>query len=136
MILGHAPAGSSTNQLLHYGQEVNSKHFRQFDFGYVQNFIHYRRLSPPDYNLNNLRVPVAIYYAKDDWLASVKDVHRLLDLLPNLVMSYLVPHKAFNHIDFMWGIDAPKLVYEALFSVMNLTESRSENELDWENFIV
>lgn len=92
-------------------------------------------MSPPDYNLNNIQVPVAIYYARDDWLASVKDVERLLDSLPNVVQSYLVPHKKFNHVDFLWGVDAPKFVYEAVFSVMNLTDHNVSID-DYRNLIL
>lgn len=51
-------------QLLHYGQEVNSRHFRQYDYGRVENLMRYKRLSPPDYDLDNIRVPVAIYYSQ------------------------------------------------------------------------
>lgn len=134
IILGHTPAGAATDQLLHYGQEVNSGHFRQFDFGYIQNLIHYRRLSPPDYNLNNVISPMALYYAEDDWLAPVKDVKRLIDLLPNVFHTYLVPHKKFNHVDFIWGIDAPKLLYAEIFKIMNLTNLYFDE--DFENIIL
>lgn len=123
IFLGHSPSGSATNQLLHYGQEVNSGHFRQFDFGYIKNLFHYKSLSPPDYDLKNVKVPVALYYAQSDWLATTKDVKRLLKMLPNVIQAYLIPHKKFNHIDFLWGIDAPKLLYEAIFKVITLTET-------------
>lgn len=128
MYLGHSPAGSATDQLIHYGQEVNSGHFRQFDFGHKKNLIHYKNRSPPDYDLKNVRIPVAIYYAQNDWLATVKDVERLIESLPNVVQTYLVPHKKFNHIDFLWGIDAPTLLYATLFKIMDSMESgESEN---------
>lgn len=133
VILGHTPAGAATKQLIHYGQEVKSGRFRHFDYGYFGNWNRYGRLTPPDYDLNNVRMPVAVYYAQSDWLASMKDVERLIDTLPNVVETYLVPHKSFNHIDFMWGIDAPTLVYNEL--VKKLRSCCESNTADTDNAI-
>lgn len=158
VILGHTPAGSAINQLLHYGQEVDSGKFRKFDYGRVENLIRYKHTSPPDYDLNNIRTPVALYYSQDDWLATVKDTEHLLKTLPNVVESYLVPHKKFNHVDFgkltlfkkiynfflylpnyyhfrylsfsVWGCDAPALLYSQILKTMDLA---GRNEYAYEN---
>lgn len=121
---------------MHYGQEVNSGHFRQYDHGRIGNLIHYKRISPPDYNLNNVIAPIAVYYAKDDWLAVVKDTERLLKSLPNVVHNYLVPHKKFNHIDFLWGIDAPFLVYDEIIRTMKLKNYAPNMDIDIRNILV
>lgn len=128
--MGHAPAGAATKQLIHFGQEVNSHRFRQFDYGYIGNFRRYGRLTPPDYNLNNVRVPVGVYYSQNDWLAEVEDVQRLLANLPNVTEKYLVPHKNFNHIDFMWGIDAPTLIYKRLIARMQPNGKTDNSDTD------
>ena len=39
----------------------------------------------------------------------------LIPRLPHLTGSYHVPYPDWNHIDFLWGIDAKELVYEDLF---------------------
>lgn len=123
VILGHTPAGCSTSQLVHFGQSVNSGHFRKYDYGYLSNLFKYKWFTPPDYNLKNVRAPVAIYYSENDWLANIKDVHRLLQTLPNVVKSYLVPHKEFNHIDFLWGTDTPILLYHELLQTIKASHS-------------
>lgn len=127
MILAHAPAGSATEQLIHYGQEVNSGHFRQYDYGRIGNLRRYKRFSPPDYDLKNIMAPVALYYSYDDWLADVKDTQRLMKVLPNIVHDYLVPHKKFNHIDFIWGIDAPFLLYDEIVRVIKSNNGNASN---------
>lgn len=118
VVLGHTPAGASARQLVHYGQEVRSGHFRQYDYGWIENFYQYKRLTPPDYSLPNVKTKVAIYYSKTDSLAAVEDVERLGRELPNLASINLVPRESFNHIDFVWAIDAPRLIYEPMMNAM------------------
>ena len=38
--------------------------------------------------------------------------------LPKKILSYEVSNRKFNHLDFLWAIDAPKLVYEQLLDSM------------------
>ena len=133
MVLGHL-SGVSINQLIHFGQIIKSKHFRQYDYGALENYIKYKRFTPPDYNLDNVKVPVAVYYSETDWLVTTKDIHMLFDKLPNLVKTYLVPHKQFNHIDFLWGTDAGILMYQEVIKTMKSSDSYST--IDTTNLIL
>ncbi|XP_052863614.1 lipase 1-like [Anopheles cruzii] len=112
ILLGHTPAGAATMQLVHYAQEVRSKRFRMYDFGKVKNYLTYGKLSPPDYNLTRVTVPVVLYYGLNDYLAAPKDVHTLAARLPNLRQNVQVNHKLFNHLDFLMANDVRKLVYD------------------------
>jgi hypothetical protein len=38
--------------------------------------------------------------------------------LPNLYSSYEVPFAKWNHLDHLWGIDAPTLVYPEVLKNM------------------
>ncbi|EFN62715.1 Lipase 3 [Camponotus floridanus] len=64
------------------------------------------------------RVPIALFYADNDWLIDTEDVKRLYHLLPNVVDMYDVPWSKFNHFDFMWAKDASKLVYDRIIKIM------------------
>lgn len=113
IILGHLPAGSSIKQFYHFGQGINSKKFRQFD--YIQpdkNRKVYGQPEPPEYNVTKTIVPVALFYAENDLLSVVEDVENLSNKLSNLEMQHKIPMEMFNHIDFMFAIDAPALVYQ------------------------
>lgn len=119
---------------MHFGQEVRSGHFRQFDYGYIGNLRKYKHLSPPDYDLNNIKTPIALYYAHDDWLADCKDVDKLSQQLPNVINDYLVPHAKFNHLDFLFGVDVQHLVYDKLFEIMESTIGQiKHNSVDIRN---
>lgn len=47
-----------------------------------------------------------------------QDVERLSKNLTNLIDLYKVPLDTFNHVDFIWGKDAPTLVYKPLIKVI------------------
>ncbi|XP_040078977.2 lipase 3-like [Ixodes scapularis] len=76
------------------------------------------KIKPPSYSLARTKVPVAIYWSQNDWLASETDVRHLRDDLPNVVSFYKVPDPQFTHIDFGWGCNATKILYEPMIKEM------------------
>uniref|UniRef100_A0A1L8DPW0 Lipase n=2 Tax=Nyssomyia neivai TaxID=330878 RepID=A0A1L8DPW0_9DIPT len=112
LIMANAPAGSSSQQLVHYAQLYNSGHFRQFDHGLIGNWQQYGSFTPPDYPLDRITAPIALHYSDNDWLAAVSDVQHLRSQLTNaeIVGLFRVPLAAFNHLDFLWAIDVAPLL--------------------------
>ncbi len=52
-----------------------------------------------------------LYWGGDDWLATPRDMKRLLEelpLQPNIRAMYL---PTYNHLDFVWGLDAAQVIY-------------------------
>lgn len=68
----NTPAGASTKQLIHYGQEINSANFQKFDYGLLNNLNRYGSAEPPSYNLNQITAPIALFYSENDLLAHVE----------------------------------------------------------------
>lgn len=119
IILGHVPAGASTKTLIHYAQEIKKNgRFQQFDYGSEGNEKHYGTLVPPQYPVHKITLPIALFSAENDWLSSDVDVTSLYVQIANPIEHYIVPLKEFNHIDFLWAIDAPKLVYNKLLQLL------------------
>lgn len=138
VIMGHTPAGASTNQLIHYGQLIRSGYFRQYDYGMVANLVEYGSIKPPKYDLRQVKAPVALHYSQNDWLADTKDVQKLNAELGNVIGSFLVPHKKFNHLDFVWAIDARTLVYKKVVDIMKLYERKQSEfglNMGGDNFV-
>ncbi|CAD7082798.1 unnamed protein product [Hermetia illucens] len=117
-IMAVTPAGASANQIIHYAQGSSGK-FRFFDYGLVKNTFKYGSLTPPEYTLQAITAPVALYYGNNDWLAGVKDVQELAGKLGNLLLKYEIPFPKWNHLDFLWGISAKELVYDKVMEVMS-----------------
>lgn len=121
-IMATTPAGCSVNQITHYLQEYNSGYYRQWDYG-ILNKKHYKgQKSPPEYYLANVRGQVQLYYSSNDYMASVKDVQRLMDELhpDTLVGAFHVADRKFTHIDFLWGLNVKEEVYDILIENLAL----------------
>nr|XP_012138723.1 PREDICTED: lipase 3-like isoform X2 [Megachile rotundata] len=114
-ILKHTPAGTSYKTVRHYAQEIMSGYFRQYDYGAQKNLEVYNCDVAPIYNLSKIETPVTLIYGENDWLATPSDVERLHKELPNSTI-YKVPFSSFNHIDFLWAVDARELVYDKILA--------------------
>ncbi|CAH1984657.1 unnamed protein product [Acanthoscelides obtectus] len=124
VVLSHEPAGTSTKTVVHYAQEIrNEGNFQQFDYGAKGNMIQYGTKTPPFYNISNIKRPIYMMYGPNDWLANIIDIRRLAANITTLVDVYKVQLDSFNHVDFIFGKDAEKLVYKPILKVMkNFTQ--------------
>lgn len=80
MIAGHFPAGSSVKSAVHAMQNVNTHKFKHFDYGRRLNKYYYNSITPPSYNLSNIKIPSYIMYGSNDFVSTeqVIIIHRLL----------------------------------------------------------
>lgn len=55
---------------------IFSEKFRQFDYyDEEKNRAKYGLAEPPEYKIQNVKIPVKIFYAKNDWLADSRVSH-------------------------------------------------------------
>merc|ERR1711860_210687 len=109
-IMHHTPAGASSHTILHYGQECYTGGFMNYDHQ-GDNVEYYGQPNTPPYDLSKVTVPTSIYWGQNDWFTVAEDLLELVTRLPNLYDNYEVPYYNWNHLDFLWGIDAPTLVW-------------------------
>ncbi|KAK2505408.1 hypothetical protein MC885_005364 [Smutsia gigantea] len=120
--LSHNPAGTSVQNVLHWTQAARSGKFQAFNWGSpVQNMMHHDQPIPPIYNVTAMNVPTAVWNGGNDLLADPGDVDVLLTKLPNLIHHKKIP--PYNHLDFIWAMDAPQEIYNEIISMMGKDEN-------------
>ncbi|XP_063240208.1 lipase 3-like [Bacillus rossius redtenbacheri] len=116
--LGHFPAGTSRRAAAHFGQAILSGSFRHYDYGAEENAVRYGAQEPPRYDLGRVRVPVFLYCGERDLVCDCKDVKRLFNELTNAKPKELIKISKYTHMDFLWGIDARKKLFEPMIRKM------------------
>ncbi|XP_021094833.1 lipase member N isoform X1 [Heterocephalus glaber] len=115
--MSHAPTGSSIQNILHIKQLYQADEFRAYDWGNeAENMQHYNQSQPPIYDLTAMKVPTAIWAGGKDVLVTPQDVARILPQIGNLCYFQMLPD--WNHVDFVWGLDAPQRVYNKIIALM------------------
>lgn len=117
LILKYTPAGAATKQVLHYSQETQSGFFRQYDY-LLDNINIYGQMFPPNYGISRIKAPTFLFYSNNDWLSSPTDVDRLCVALgSSCTKKILVGDPNFNHLDYLYGINASSLIYDNILDI-------------------
>ncbi|XP_066477508.1 putative lysosomal acid lipase/cholesteryl ester hydrolase [Tiliqua scincoides] len=112
---GICPDFTSVKVGIHWGQIFKSKQFKNFDYG-SRNKEVYNTTTPPFYKIEDMLVPAAVWYGGHDILVPITDIELLLPHIPHLVFKKLIP--SWNHLDFIWGLDAPEHLYPDVLSLL------------------
>ena len=122
----HAPAGTSTKNIAHFGQLVKCGKFAKYDFGSSKNKDVYGSQVAPEYPLQNIRSSdIALLSSDNDWLASPADVNLLVRKLNGkLIEDYKIPIKGWNHLDFLIGRDAGVVVNRKILHILRPYDDR------------
>ena len=115
--LAHEPDGTSVKNMIHFAQGVQSNIFQAYDYGTPEkNQLHYNQTTPPVYPIRPMKIPTAVFWGGEDWLADPVDVSYIFDNIQSLVYEKYIPD--YNHLDFIWAISANKLIYADLMEQM------------------
>ncbi|XP_017026477.1 lipase 3-like [Drosophila kikkawai] len=118
-----SPAGVSTDQILHYMQEHQSAHFRQFDFGTKKNLKMYGSEVPPDYPTELITTKMHLWYSDNDDMSAVEDVLRLAATLPNKVMHHM-EDELWDHMDFINNWKVRQYINDPIIAFINEYEDK------------
>lgn len=76
--LSYIPSDSGAFNYAHYADQYRSSdgkpHFTRLDHGEKINMQKYNQTTPPDYELGNIKIPLALFNGKYDDLADPEDV--------------------------------------------------------------
>nr|XP_020472330.1 lysosomal acid lipase/cholesteryl ester hydrolase isoform X1 [Monopterus albus] len=114
--VAHCPAGTSVQNMVHWTQAIRRGKLMAFDFGAEGNMKHYNQTTPPQYRVQDMKVPTAVFSGGQDTLADPKDIAVLLTQLSNLVYHQHIEY--WEHLDFVWGLDAPEQMFPSILKLL------------------
>lgn len=126
------PSQASAKSLAHYGQGIESGKFIPYDYGVEENFKRYGLAEPPLFNLSEVQTPVAIIYSDSDYIVPPSDAQMLCLSLPRVTAFHRIALTTFNHMDFLYGLSARKLLHEEMFKIIKRGISNEKENINCE----
>ncbi|NWW73173.1 LIPM Lipase, partial [Climacteris rufus] len=114
--VGHSPAGTSVQNIIHWQQLAHTDQFQAYDYGSKENMKEYNQTAPPVYKIEEIRIPTAVWTGGQDKFADPEDMARLLPRITNLIYHEHFP--AWGHLDFIWGLDATEKMYMKIIELL------------------
>lgn len=130
--LKYTPSGTSVKLMVHWKQGVLSysdTQFHAYDYGLncwnwfrmepqPCNQVVYKAEKPPEYKIEDVRIPLVFFQGGQDALSDPSDVKSLKNVLKPGVLraEYLYPE--YQHLDFLWGRNADDKVCGKILDVL------------------
>ena len=110
------PSGTSLKCLVHFSQIIELKQFTYFDYGKEANMYIYKRVFPPEYEIEKINgMKIMLLVGKEDRLADPEDCEWLYEKIKSNVILYkVIP--TIGHVSFLvgknidWFDDALKII--------------------------
>lgn len=116
--VAHTPAGTSTRNIIHWAQLLRYKKLQMYDYGSKGNIEHYNSTTPPQYDISKLNIPTALIAGGNDFLADPRDVAWMEGQLDPKIIVMNIFYDDYNHMDFVWGMDAYERVYNFVLDLV------------------
>ncbi len=117
--IAHVPDGTSVKNMIHLAEGVQTNLFEKYDYGTAEeNQQHYNQTTPPLYDIRPMTVPTAIFSGGEDWLADPTDVDYIYSQIQTETLVFRKSVPEYNHMDFVWGLTANKIIYADLLEQM------------------
>ena len=105
--MANEPSGASYHQIIHYAQLIasNEQRFRRMDMGSaMENRVRYGTDQPPDYDLSQVKMPIAVFSGELDLLADPTDVKWLRQQLSHTIV-FSKEYPFLGHLSFVVAED-------------------------------
>ncbi|KAH6929211.1 hypothetical protein HPB50_024427 [Hyalomma asiaticum] len=113
--LCHIPAGTSTKNIIHFGQLVGSKRPQKFDYGASKN----QQRKPPEYDISRVTTDVGIFWSKGDQFVTPREVDELLYALGSRVKRQeYIDDPFYTHLHFFIGLASRKSLFKNLLDFL------------------
>ncbi|XP_021256163.1 gastric triacylglycerol lipase-like [Numida meleagris] len=114
--VGHSPAGTSVQNIIHWHQVFHADRFQAYDYGWKENMKKYNQPTPPAYEIEKISTPIAVWSGGQDKFADLRDMAKLLSRINNLCYHKHFPD--WGHLDFIWGLDAAEKMYVKIIELL------------------
>ncbi|EDO32172.1 predicted protein [Nematostella vectensis] len=114
--VSHFFEGTSFKDIVHFSQMMYQNRCQKFDYGEAGNMKRYNKTTPPLCHVQDMPTPTVLFYGEKDGLGDPVDAQALKSLVQNLVHSEEM--KEWNHLDFLYGVDASKLLYPRIVDLL------------------
>lgn len=92
----------------YFGQEIS--------YNYFGRKLQSSNSVPVNFRVDRITVPISLHYSKNDAVANLKDVYRLIPMLTETKCLYKQMINDFNHLDFIHGVNAANIVYSQILA--------------------
>lgn len=116
-IVSHFGSGTSFKNMVHFGQMILSGRCQKYDYGFFGNWERYNQFTAQKYDVAKMKTPTVLFSGSNDKLADPQDVKSLKGQISNLM--YFQEIAGWNHADFIFGMDAPRVMYSKMISMMD-----------------
>ncbi|XP_070381797.1 gastric triacylglycerol lipase-like isoform X2 [Dermacentor albipictus] len=97
---------------------IKTGRFCKYDYGAAKNKGIYDQTVPPCYPLEDIRNPVAIFWGDGDALSRPQDIDRIRSRVSSIVFDERVGSGPFSHADFVYGVDAKRVLHDRIVQVL------------------
>jgi len=109
----YAPGGTSSKNLQHWLQVIESPELRYFDYGSKRNIDEYNSIEAPKYqveNLKKMRFDIFITISNGDPYCMQKDYEEIFKYISSAKI-YKKHVDSYNHLDYLWSSNAHAEIY-------------------------
>ncbi|KAH7939081.1 hypothetical protein HPB52_005434 [Rhipicephalus sanguineus] len=81
---------------------------------------------PPEYPVERIKVPLALFSSVGDTLANPEDLSAFIDSLSSPpLFNHVVPQQDFRHVDFLFGLNTYDYLHKHMIETLEKYAGRS-----------
>ncbi|XP_037525626.1 lipase lipl-5 [Rhipicephalus sanguineus] len=113
------PGGTSSKNIVHFAQLINSARPRKFDYGPRRNMLIYGQRVPAEYTLSNVQTDVAIFFSQGDHVITPPNVQELIqELGPRVKLSHSIEDPYYTHVHFLMSLNNADVLFGRILSFL------------------
>ena len=117
----YEPGGTSLQNMKHWIQIYTAKKAQKYDYGMIENLIHYKSIYPPVYDLDKMKkysIPSIMTISDSDPFCNPQDTLDFVDLIEDKNVVEILSLTDYNHIDYFWADSAVDDIFPKILNFL------------------